>query len=89
MANITPPRFLSTDNAAPGVYSFAITPSDSVNFTNIPRAIYVGSGGDVVMVNTDGTTCTWVAVPTGSIIPCAAIRVNATSTGASSLVGIL
>jgi hypothetical protein len=90
MANITPPRFLSTDNAAPGVYCFAITPSDTVNYTQgVARAIYVGSGGDVVIVNSDGTTCTWVGVPTGSIIPCASIRVNAASTGASSLVGIL
>ena len=50
------PRFLSTDNAAPGVYSFAVTPSDTVNFPSIPRAFYVGVTGDVVLVNTDGTT---------------------------------
>ena len=89
MAGFSPSTFLKSDNAAPGVYSFAITPSDSVNFTQIPRAIYVGSGGDVIMVNSDGTTCPWVAVPTGTIIPCAAIRVNNTNTHASSLVGIL
>ena len=89
MAAISPPRFLSADNAAPGVGCFAITPSDTVNFAQIARAIYVGSTGDVVIVNSDGTTCTWAGCPTGFIIPCAAIRVNNTNTHASSLVGIL
>jgi hypothetical protein len=81
-------RFLSADNAAPGVYCFAITTSDSVNFTEPPRAIYVGTGGNVVIVNNDGTTVTWSNCPTGFVIPCGAIRVNATNTTASNLVGI-
>ena len=83
------PRFLSTDNAAPGVYSFAVTPSDTVNFASIPRAFYVGVTGDVVLVNTDGTTAAWTAVPAGMIIPCGAIRINSTSTSASGIIGIL
>lgn len=86
---LKPPTFLSTDNAAPGVSCFAVTPSDTVNFTKIPRAFYVGTTGDVVLVNTDGTTVTWTAVPAGMIIPCTAIRVNSTSTTASTIVGIL
>ena len=81
-------RFLSSNNAAPGVYCFAITPSDSVNFTEMPRAIYVGTGGNVVLVNNDGTTVTWSNCPTGFVIPCAALRVNLTSTTASNLIGI-
>ena len=89
MAAFSPSTFLKSDNAAPGVYCFAITPRDTVNLTQLPRAIYVGSTGDVVIVNSDGTTCTWAGCPTGFLIPCAAIRVNATNTHASSLVGIL
>ena len=89
MAAIKPPPFLSTDNAAPGVYCFAITPSDTVNLTQIPRAIYCGSTGNVVFVNSDGTTCTWNGVPTGMLIPCTAMRINQTNTTASDLIGIL
>lgn len=82
-------RSLQAEDAAPGVGAFAITPSDSVDFTKVPRAIYVGVTGNVVMVNMDNTTVTWVGCPAGLIIPCVARRINSTSTTASSLVGIL
>ena len=68
--------------------SFAITPSDTVNFTFSASAIYCGSTGNIVVVNEDGSTTTYVGVPTGTTILCRAMRVNSTATTASSLVGI-
>jgi hypothetical protein len=81
---------LTANDAAPGVDCFAISKSDTVNFTQgIARAIYVGAAGDVAIVTPVGSVVTWVACPIGFIIPCAAIRVNSANTSASSLVGIL
>lgn len=68
---------------------FAITPSNTVDFTQgVTRGIYVGTGGDVVAVGQDGTAVTFTAVPGGVILPIVAKRVNSTSTTASNLVGL-
>ncbi len=65
----------------------AITPSDTVNFSNrrMTRGIYVGGTGDVVAVRADGTAVTFTGVPAGTVLPIRAIRVNSTSTTATNL----
>lgn len=74
---------------APSGRHVAVTPSDSTNFTAGPcRALYVGTGGNVVVVGVDGTATTFVSVPSGSILPVAAERVNATDTTATSIVAL-
>ena len=80
---------LATSNIAVAVSAFTITPSNTVNFAARARAIYVGVSGDITLVNSDGTTCVLVAVPQGSIIPIECIRINATGTTATSLVGLV
>ena len=81
---------LDIANAAPGVGCFAISPSNTDNYTQgVARALYVGVTGNVALVNVDGTAVTWVACPAGLIIPVHSKRVNVTNTSASSLVGIL
>lgn len=68
---------------------FAITPSDTVNFARPTRGgIYVGTAGDVVAVLEDGSTVTFKTVGDTYVLPVIAIRVNATGTTASSLVGL-
>ena len=67
---------------------FAITPSDSVNFTSPARGIYVGTTGDVVVVDLNDNAVTISNVPAGVVLPVRAKRVNSTSTTASDLVGI-
>lgn len=71
-----------------GEQFFAITPSDTVNFSFTVRGIYVGGAGAVVAVNEAGTAVTFAAVPVGTILPIRATRVNATSTTATNLVGL-
>ncbi len=70
---------------------FAVTPDDSTNFTQGEvRALYVGTGGNVVAVKaTDGTTVTFSNVVSGTVLPIRCIRVNSTSTTASNIVGLL
>lgn len=65
----------------------AISKSDTVNFAPC-RGIYVGGGGDVVVVGLDGIAATFVAVPSGAILPVQAIRVNSTNTTATSMVAL-
>lgn len=67
---------------------FAITPSDSVNFTTNARRIYVGGMGNIVVVGPGGAVVTFIAVPTGTTLVVNAKRVNSTSTTATNLVGI-
>lgn len=76
----------------PGVYTaqdyFAITKSDSTNFTQgVCTAIYVGGAGDVVAVKWDDTTVTFTC-PAGVTLEIEAKRVNSTSTTATAMVAL-
>ncbi len=89
-ATIPPTLFYSgqpmDDGPARGF--FAVTPSNSVGFNYVTRALYVGVTGDVTAVGQDGTAVTFPAVPAGMLLPIACIRVNSTGTGASGIVGL-
>lgn len=67
---------------------FAITTSDTVNFPNVVRAIYVGGAGNVTAVNEEDVAVLFTAPPVGSQLKIRAKRVNATGTTATVLVGI-
>lgn len=88
-ASPTAGAFLSADWTAPAVDAVAVTPSDSVNFTTGPsRALYVGGAGTVVLVTAKGNIVTFVGVLAGSILPIQVLRVNSTSTTATSMVAL-
>lgn len=73
---------------APASDGFAITPHDSTDFTVNARSVYVGVGGTVVLVTPTGTVLTFVNVQSGSVLPVAAKRINATSTTATTMIGL-
>ena len=64
-----------------------ITPSNTVNLAN-PSVVYVGSTGNVRVLTAQGDDVTFVNVPAGAVIPVQVIRVYATNTTATNLVGI-
>ena len=66
----------------------AVTPHDTTNFTHIPRAIYVGTTGNVAAVDSDGTAVTFVGVPAGAFLPIRPTRINNTNTTASDIVAL-
>jgi hypothetical protein len=66
---------------------FAITPHNSTNFARCARALYVGVGGNISAVGRDGVTVLFTAVPQGSTLIGDFLRINATGTTASALVG--
>lgn len=65
----------------------AITPSDTSKLTN-PAIVYVGVAGNVRVLTAQGDDVTFVGVLAGVVIPVQVIQVFATSTTATSLVGI-
>lgn len=68
----------------------AVTPSDVTNFSVEVRQLYVGTGGDVVVVNNDDSTCTFTNVLSGSYLgPFFIKRVNFTGTSASDMVAFV
>lgn len=64
-----------------------ITPSNTVDLAN-PSVVYVGSTGNVRVLTAQGDDVTFVNVPAGAVLPVQVIRVYATSTTATNLVGI-
>lgn len=84
------PGFNNVNNPNPAEYAVAVTTSDSVNFANIARGLYIGStagGSSVSVLMPDDTTVVFSGVVAGSIIPVRAKRVN-TATTASSIVAL-
>lgn len=70
----------------PASYAAAVTPSDTVNLTNLSRGLYVGSAGNVSCLTAGGDTVTLANVPAGSLLPVRLKRVNSTGTTASNMV---
>lgn len=73
---------------SPALKHFAITPHNSNDEANNFRAIYVGTGGNLVIVTEDGTAVTYKNAASGSVIPVRGKRVNSTNTTATDLVGL-
>ena len=66
----------------------AVTPSNSVDFTQgACKALYVGGAGNVTAV-VGGVAVLFTAPPVGTILPIAATRVNSTGTTATAMVAL-
>lgn len=75
----------STSSRAP----FPITPSDAVPMTPVPKAIYVGGGGNITLRGVDSAVdVVLVGVPVGSILPIRPSYIRAAGTTATNLVGL-
>ena len=74
---------------APGTRSFPIVPDDDDTLPILPKAVYVGTGGDVALRGQeDDAPLIWRNVPSGALIPFRSALVLATGTTASDLIGI-
>lgn len=82
------PSYPIPNESLPADWAAAVTPSDSTNFTFIPRALYIGTGGNISCFFSDGTSVTFTNVVSGTILPIRVRRVNATSTTASNIVAL-
>ncbi len=86
-----PDRFSSNipSLTSPATHGFTVTPSDTIDLSEVTRAIYVGSGGALAVRLLSGQTVTFAGVSAGSILPLGADRVLATGTTAGSIVGLV
>ena len=74
---------------APARRALAIVPSDSDALADIPKALYVGTGGNITMRGAGGSADQlWKNVQDGSILPFRAQFVRATGTTASDLLAL-
>ena len=63
---------------------FAVTPHDSTNFTYETRGLWVGNGGDIVVLGFgDSTAVLFENVASGTLLPLRAVPVDSTNTTAS------
>ena len=88
MAALNP--FASSPAASnlPAVQMLAITTSDIADQPFVLRAIYIGVGGDVELVDTAGNTTIHKGAPQGSYLgPFSVARVKAAGTSATNLIG--
>ena len=72
---------------SPAYYAAEVTPSDTTDLTTDARALYVGTGGNVRVLTSGGTTATFSNVPVG-ILPVRIQRVYAVGTTATDLVAV-
>lgn len=75
--------------AGPMGRGFAVTPSDTTVLTQPTRGVWVGVGGNVaVLMNGDTVPVTLLGVPAGTMLNISVVKVMATGTTASSIIGL-
>lgn len=79
----------SPGNTDPARTSFAISPSDSQELAVLPRAVYVGTGGNLTLrLIDDAQDVVFRNVPSGQILDLRARFIRASGTTAADLVGL-
>lgn len=73
--------------SAPCDAHFAITPDDGADLGIVPRALFCGGAGSVVLRDRNGTEAAY-ALAAGQILPFRPVRVLATGTTATGIVGL-
>lgn len=61
-----------------------VVPSDSIDFPEVPDALYVGGAGNIVAVALTGESDTIAAIA-GAILPIRPKRINSSSTTATGM----
>ncbi|MCV2867320.1 hypothetical protein OEW28_01595 [Defluviimonas sp. WL0002] len=79
---------LPTTLTAPAREAAAIVPSDAADLASLPRAMFVGSAGDLAVVMAGGQSAMFRNVAAGSLLPIRVSRVLQTGTTAGDIVGL-
>lgn len=75
--------------SAPATRAVGVTPHDSNALADIPKALFIGTGGNLTMRGVNGTADQlWKNVPSGSVLPFRAQYVRATGTTAADLLAL-
>lgn len=78
-----------SDISAPALQFAAVTPTDAAAFSfGLARALYIGTGGNVVVYDADGNAVTFKNAASGSVLPIRTGGVASTNTSASDIVAL-
>ena len=83
--------FVSHETAlsSPARNGFSITPNDGIDLSVVCRSLFIGGGGDVsIILANDSSSVVFKNIPTGSVLPVFAKRVEATLTTATDILGL-
>ncbi len=83
-----PFQYVADAPSAPATRVQAVTPHDTTPLTDIPKALYVGTGGTIVLQGTSGDAASFANVADGSVLPVRARFVRASGTTASNIVAL-
>lgn len=74
---------------APATRGVAVTPSDATPLADVPKGLWIGTGGTIVVRGPgDSGDVTIANVPSGSVLPYRAQWVRATGTTAGAIVAL-
>ena len=80
---------LADEVSAPARRALAVVPHDSNALSDIPKALYLGTAGNIAMRGVDGAADqVWKNVPAGAILPFRASYVRATGTTAADILAL-
>jgi hypothetical protein len=74
---------------APARRAAAVVPSDSEALAEVPKALFVGTGGSITMRGIGGSADQlWKNVPDGAVLPFRAQYIRATGTTAADILAL-
>jgi hypothetical protein len=74
---------------APATRTVAVSPHNTNELVDIPKALYVGTGGNVEITGVDDINpIVWYNVPSGAILPIRARLVRAAGTTATNIIAL-
>ncbi|HVI99075.1 MAG TPA: hypothetical protein VM657_08425 [Sphingomonas sp.] len=74
--------------SAPATRAVAVVPHDGNPIGDVPKALYVGSGGTITMRGADAADTVWKNVASGTVLPFRARYVRATGTTAADILAL-
>ena len=77
-----------THDVSPITNAADVTPHNTNELSYVTRALYVGTGGNVAVTLQDSGSVTFVAVPSGTVLPVRVKIVKATGTDATDIVAL-
>ncbi len=74
--------------SAPATRAVAVVPDDGNPLIDVPKALYVGTGGAIAMRGTGAVDTVWKNVASGTVLPFRARYVRATGTTAADILAL-
>lgn len=75
--------------SAPARRAVAVSPHDTNPLTDIPKALFIGTAGNITMRGVDGTADNvWKNLAAGTVLPFRAQYVRATGTTAADILAL-